>query len=43
MVSSVRRIYGELYVIKLGTETKLGGTEMKLWKYTRLTNVKEVQ
>ena len=30
MVSSVRRIYGELYVIKLGTETNLGGTEMKL-------------
>ena len=30
MVSSVRRIYGELYVIKLGTETNLGGTKMKL-------------
>ena len=30
MVSSVHRIYGELYVIKLGTETNLGGTEMKL-------------
>ena len=30
MVSSVRRIYGELYMNKLGTETNLGGTEMKL-------------
>ena len=30
MVLSVRRIYGELYVIKLGTETNLRGTEMKL-------------
>ena len=30
MVSSLRRIYGELYVIKLGTEKNLRGTEMKL-------------
>ena len=30
MVSSVRRVYGELYVIKLGTGKNLGGTEMKL-------------